>query len=354
MKYYIEDKSENVLLSNLNLKCFACVKECNTDSEKVSCPSENKIMRRGKKKIKENIVYLCSSQPDDVHSSKVFKKKFAPYIQLLHQYNNIRENIISPVTLSSKRLVHNVVDLNAKNIQDLDYHFSNVYSYKNYEEQVRFISSKIKELKDSDELATLILDIIKREKMIKFEIATHNKIISPGNAFDKNRASHKLHKVFLNAFYVVSKSLNDFGVKTQIQSSELEAYFDYQSVSVALTHLLNNAEKYSVENGRINISFRTENRAEKNYSVIVIDMISLRITDNDLVNIFNEGYSGEEAIKAKLNGSGIGMWLARLIVNKNGGTIKIITNVDKSLKKNISNKFYENNVFEIFLPAPRQ
>jgi signal transduction histidine kinase len=190
---------------------------------------------------------------------------------------------------------------------------------------------------------------MKREKLVKFEISTHNKIVSPTSKFDKNKSRHNLHKVFLNSFSLFSKSFEEYGVKVMLQQSNIEAFFDYQSMTVALTHLLNNALKYSSENSEFRVSFRESSAT----SSIIFDMVSLRITDEDEKKIFDEGYSGEEARKANFHGQGVGMWMANYIVSKNKGAIKVSRDVNKSAKRNIQGRLYENNIFEISLPKPK-
>ena len=80
---------------------------------------------------------------------------------------------------------------------------------------------------------------------------------------------------------------------------------------------------------------------------MVLNMISLKISDTDLMNIFIEGVSGELAKKLDLAGDGIGMYLVKRLLGLNNAKIEVKRNLDPRLAQKQVGVEFENNVFEL-------
>lgn len=91
----------------------------------------------------------------------------------------------------------------------------------------------------------------------------------------------------------------------------------------AILNLLDNAIKYSPQNGKISISLKRDN-----------DFAMIRVSDNgpgiareDLPHIFDRFYRGSKT--AKVIGSGLGLAIASSIISVHHGTISVDSNVGK-------------------------
>ena len=122
------------------------------------------------------------------------------------------------------------------------------------------------------------------------------------------------------------------GLKLMIQPTEADACFDAKWTTEALCNLVDNAIKYT-EHGGISISVTP-------YELFVrVDVkdTGVGILEAQQAQIFSRFYRGEE--QAQQEGVGIGLYLTREILQKEGGYIKV------------SSQPGEGSVFSMFLPA---
>ena len=76
---------------------------------------------------------------------------------------------------------------------------------------------------------------------------------------------------------------------------------------MALYHIVENASKYVLPNSNIEIKFNSNNES---FSIVFL-MQSFKLSTNDKDRIFEDGFSGSVAVKARKSGHGIGMYRAR-------------------------------------------
>ena len=122
------------------------------------------------------------------------------------------------------------------------------------------------------------------------------------------------------------------GLKLMIQPAETDACFDAKWTTEALCNLVDNAIKYT-EHGGISISVTS-------YELFVrVDVkdTGVGIPEAQQAQIFSRFYRGEE--QARQEGVGIGLYLTREILQKEGGYIKV------------SSQPGEGSIFSMFLPA---
>lgn len=110
----------------------------------------------------------------------------------------------------------------------------------------------------------------------------------------------------------ISIELNDFPDKELIHNRKWTVE--------AITNILENAIKYSDSGTEITISLETR----EIYSRIVIQDQGIGIDNSDYNNIFKRFYRGKNVEDRE--GAGIGLYLARLILSKEGGNITVKSN----------------------------
>lgn len=107
---------------------------------------------------------------------------------------------------------------------------------------------------------------------------------------------------------------------------------DEKYLKLALTNILNNAIKYTPENGNIHLEV---SQTDSNIQFKIIDT-GIGIPENDKNFIFNRYYRAENALN--IPGTGIGLNIVKVHIDNLGGSI------------NFSSKLNEGTTFEINLP----
>lgn len=95
-------------------------------------------------------------------------------------------------------------------------------------------------------------------------------------------------------------------------------WFDPKLVREVVINLLSNAIKYTPEQGKIGLAIYREGEAE--VKVAVSDS-GMGIPEVEKQKIFNRFYRSPQAVSAKIQGTGLGLSVAKLMVNKWGGEI---------------------------------
>lgn len=113
---------------------------------------------------------------------------------------------------------------------------------------------------------------------------------------------------------------------------------DKYLLSRALENIIGNAVRYTPNKGNILISV---NRIDNNYSIKVKDN-GMGIPPQEINSIFSPLYRGEKSRNRKTGGSGLGLSIAKQIIEKHKGCIKVWSNEGKG------------TIFEIILPFTKE
>ncbi len=123
------------------------------------------------------------------------------------------------------------------------------------------------------------------------------------------------------------------GIKLIIENiSEIDAIFDFKWTLEALTNIVDNALKYTPLGGIVKIGV-------KEYEMFVCIYVSdsgIGISENEISKIFTRFYRSQNV--SDIQGVGIGLYLSREILSKEGGYIKV------------SSKINKGSTFSVFLP----
>ncbi len=96
-----------------------------------------------------------------------------------------------------------------------------------------------------------------------------------------------------------------------------QAFVDPETMRAVLQNLLENAIKYTIQGGKIDIDIK----AELDHLVISIADSGIGIPKEQAKDIFTKFFRASNAIKHETDGSGLGLFIAKTIVEKNGGKI---------------------------------
>jgi len=116
---------------------------------------------------------------------------------------------------------------------------------------------------------------------------------------------------------------------------------DYESVSAAFAHIIDNAVKYTARDTDLSVSFISDG----DKYIVKFDMISIKIDDDESQIIFDENYSGRHTKKAGLSGKGIGLGIVRRLLALNKASISIASNGGTSFTRDQNP--YQNNIISL-------
>lgn len=241
------------------------------------------------------------------------------------------------VSLMSKLISHNLSEANAKSIQIGSILTTQIG--KGYSISLQDLAAWVHN--NPTEAAKKILGFYKNSQTIKSELLVVDHL--SGQEISQSFMSHSIHKFLMNLSYVFFKSLLDKGISLDIKESPAKAYFDYNSMHVAFFRIFENMEKYVIPNSRIEISTVSNDIS----LCISIKMTSTALDEDERTLIFNKGYRGRFSINDE--GSGIGMWVSKNLIEKNNGSISFIPRGKRFEHSN--HLQYQDNEIQIRLKA---
>lgn len=136
---------------------------------------------------------------------------------------------------------------------------------------------------------------------------------------------------FINNLLVQVDSIaKQFSVKLFFDHPKEEnivVHIDTQKMGMALYNFLDNAIKYNVENGEIAVSV-VHHQAEQEVAVIIRDT-GIGIPQTELPKLFTKFFRAENAVKTVSDGTGLGLYLAKNIIERHGGTVGVSSEVNR-------------------------
>ncbi|SCX93068.1 HAMP domain-containing sensor histidine kinase [Pseudomonas sp. NFACC37-1] len=216
----------------------------------------------------------------------------------------------------TRRLIHNLKTLTAKTTQEIFYLVKQESMMAHPREAVRYVEDEIRD--NTADTAKAIIAILKHQQAQKAEFAAFEKL--SGKVEPTKMEMHDIHRVLMNLFYLFFGDFSDKKIRANVEPTKLQAFFDYDSIYACIFYLVENAAKYTMRNSSLNVTVSPDNQG---YVDIRFEMQSLAINPDESHAVFSEGVSGKHAHANKLNGAGIGLFLARAMANLNAGTLTL-------------------------------
>ncbi len=100
---------------------------------------------------------------------------------------------------------------------------------------------------------------------------------------------------------------------------ELKAPIDAQKIGIVLSNVIDNAIKYNVQEGSVTIRIRPIEG--KPYVEVMIEDTGVGISPENINKLFTKFFRAESTMKLATEGSGLGLYLAKNIIEQHGGKI---------------------------------
>lgn len=170
------------------------------------------------------------------------------------------------------------------------------------EERREFQEQELKEIRKLELLLSELVNLSRLEKrMIE---------IKPASASLKDTITEALNQVYMKA--------REKEIELQVEmEGDVILSHDVKWTVEALVNVLDNAVKYSKSHTTVTLQVRS---LVKNVLIEVRDE-GMGIRSDELAKIYHRFYRGNEAKKSVKEGAGVGLYLSRMILERQGGTI---------------------------------
>lgn len=309
MRYLITSIDGKVIASTLSEQDEKYFHGINCES----LTSANGRFRLGKISNTLGSIWAISDDADFVKSSQKFKNTAKCILDSIKYINEIAAEQREINNRNTSRLIHNLTTLNAHNIQEIYSLIPQEEISGRVKDHISYVRAKISS--DPTEASKVLLRIAKNNASMKTEFSVFKKLFVAQP--DLRPSFHMMHKVLMNILYLFFPEFTDKEVEVVVERSEAVAYFDYESIHVALYHIIDNAAKYTRPDSKLYINIT----AGVPHATIVFRMMSTKILPHEREKIFDEGFSGSLPQLIGKSGSGIGMSLVKRILESNKGTV---------------------------------
>lgn len=100
-----------------------------------------------------------------------------------------------------------------------------------------------------------------------------------------------------------------------------QVFIDPQRLSLAIMNLLDNAIRYNVKNGEVTV--RAAQIPNKPFIELTVKDTGIGISPEELEKLFTKFFRAENAVKFQTEGTGLGLYIAKNIVEAHGGQLTV-------------------------------
>ncbi len=134
-----------------------------------------------------------------------------------------------------------------------------------------------------------------------------------------NLSNIKLEKLIKNIIYNFQGIALEKNISISSDIDDIVVYLDKEKISQLIVNLLSNSIRYTNENGNIHVKIYKDNDNTK----IHVKDNGIGIPENDLNYIFERFYRVDESRSKKTGGIGVGLTIAKSIVDLHNGKIEV-------------------------------
>ncbi|MFZ8806209.1 MAG: ATP-binding protein [Minisyncoccia bacterium] len=203
--------------------------------------------------------------------------------------------------------------------------------------EIRWLLESLDEEKLDEENKKIIeniLDIV--TTTIVFSQNILNFIRAEKESLSLNLTEVYIDEIFKKILKILKRKIEEkkISVNVEIYEKARKIYGDENLIFLCLFTITENAVVYNKEFGEINIL--AEKIEGRPYIKIEIKDTGIGMTEKDLKNLFKKYYRGEKAKEKEVGGFGIGLYLAKKIIELHGGEIKVESEENKGTKVTVT------------------
>ncbi len=345
MNKCIESASKECIINDFPepQRCLKCIRENTINGyAQILCRIDKVPKRIALYHNVHGRLYCCSSNSKTTKNFRLevesigftLKSIIAVYKEVVTKASQVA---MDETAKRTDRVIHNLRSNNAHSMQTLYTLIPQNELIGNIRETSKIVAKYIEA--DPQKAAMTFLKIAKLNMSVKAEFSIYDKILKGNPKLDFRQ--HNPREIIMIIMYMFFADFSEINVRIHVEDFYDKIKIDYESVQVALYHIVENAAKYIKPNTEANITFMNNPHSH----TITFSMCSLYIAPDEEDDIFDERYSGLNAKKIGKSGTGIGLYRARKLIALNNGEIelepgdKLITD-DKGVE-------YANNKFII-------
>ena len=102
---------------------------------------------------------------------------------------------------------------------------------------------------------------------------------------------------------------------------------DPNRLGTAVSNLIDNAIRYNVENGSVTVNIKQ--LSDRPYVEVMIADTGIGIPPQDMSKVFSKFFRAENVLKRETEGSGLGLYITKNILDRHGGTIWAESVIDR-------------------------
>jgi DNA (cytosine-5)-methyltransferase 1 len=227
IRYQIEDIHNKIIISTLLNEEKKLLNNIKTNNQIIEYNKQK--YRVGVLKNEHGTIYVISNSKDIIKSSRSFKASLNLLDNFLEELINFKSTVYKTINKQFNILVHNLISINAHNIQEIYNIISQDELSKSIPDKKKFIRNKIQS--NLDKTAIALLKIMKNNNAIKSEFSVYKKLFEENPklsfktkiAIDLNIDACKtilFNKKYFNNTLVLNKNIMD------LDPNEIEGEYD--------------------------------------------------------------------------------------------------------------------------------
>jgi len=147
-----------------------------------------------------------------------------------------------------------------------------------------------------------------------------------GYSFEQTDLIKFLTDVLINAQAIAK----EYGIKLYLDKGDetkVMANIDPSRLGLAISNLIDNAIRYNVKNGTVTIGIKRI--PEKPHVELTVKDTGIGIPPQNMPKVFSKFFRAENVLKRETEGSGLGLYITKNIINRHGGTIWAESVIDR-------------------------
>jgi len=274
-------------------------------------------------------VYIHNSQ-----KSQKFNRKYKSQKASLRHINNWMLE-----TQSKIQALNEISNNIAKDKFDQFHEFAKWANEINFYASKLIDSSKNGHITGFDAANEYLKSLYKTSVMLLDSLNTSSIYFNPASASFGNKRPTDIYSMIHKISLVLSHSkMNNRKAKIPIHGIVKNKHLVYESFKIIPLSFIQNALKYRKAND-VEITFE---ETEKSLTMNVISYGDL-IPENDLTKLFDRGYRASSAVKSKIEGNGLGLYVAKIVADAHDFELEVKSSLFDQSRK------LAKNIFSVFI-----